>query len=71
MHTLLQKFVETKMFASLPPMLDEDVQLRPFQSLKVDRNHLKLNLNQLTPLNKLESVGHIDMASNGFSHFIR
>ena len=37
-------------------MLDEDIQLRAFQSLKIDRNHLKLNLNQLSSLNKLESV---------------
>jgi len=37
-------------------MLDEDIQLRAFQSLKVDRNHIKLNLNQLSSLNKLESV---------------
>ena len=37
-------------------MLDEDIQLRTFQSLKVDRNHCKLNLNQLSSLNKLESV---------------
>jgi hypothetical protein len=37
-------------------MLDEDIQLRAFQSLKIDRNHMKLNLNQLSSLNKLESV---------------
>jgi hypothetical protein len=37
-------------------MLDEDIQLRAFQALKVDRNHIKLNLNQLSSLNKLESV---------------
>ncbi len=37
-------------------MLDEDIRLRAFQSLKVDRNHMKLNLNQLSSLNKLESV---------------
>jgi hypothetical protein len=37
-------------------MLDEDIQLRAFQSLKIDRNHNILNLNQLSSLNKLESV---------------
>ncbi|CAF4229831.1 unnamed protein product, partial [Rotaria magnacalcarata] len=36
-------------------MLDEDIRLRAFQSLKVDRNCIKLNLNQLSSLNKLES----------------
>ncbi len=50
------KFVETKVFICLPPMLDEDIQLRAFQSLKVDRNHIKLDLNQLSSLNKFESV---------------
>jgi len=37
-------------------MLNEDIQLRAFQSLKVDRNHMKLDLNELSPLDKLESV---------------
>jgi len=55
-HPLLIKFVETKVFISPPPMLEEDIQLRAFQSLKVDRNHMKLNLNQLSSLNKFESV---------------
>ncbi|CAF1337696.1 unnamed protein product [Rotaria sordida] len=54
--SLLMKFIETKIFIFPPPMLDEDIQLHAFQSLKVDRNHLKLNLNQLPLLNKLESV---------------
>ncbi len=55
-YPLLIKFVETKFFIFSPPMLDEDIRLRAFQSLKVDRNHMKLNLNQLSSLNKLESV---------------
>ncbi|CAF0787686.1 unnamed protein product [Adineta ricciae] len=55
-HPLLSKFVETKVFVFPPPMLDEDIQLRAFQALKVDRNHLKLNLNQLSSLSKFEST---------------
>ncbi|CAF1348627.1 unnamed protein product [Adineta steineri] len=55
-HPLLIKFMETKVFVFPPPMLDEDIQLRAFQSLKVDRNHIKLNLNQLSSLNKFEST---------------
>ncbi|CAF3389469.1 unnamed protein product [Rotaria sp. Silwood1] len=55
-YPLLSKFVETKAFVFPSPMLDEDIQLRAFQSLKVDRNYLKLNLNQLSSLNKLEST---------------
>ncbi|UJR23361.1 hypothetical protein I4U23_026371 [Adineta vaga] len=55
-YPLLSKFVETKIFIFPPPMLDEDIQLRAFQALKVDRNHLKLNLNQLSSLNKFEST---------------
>lgn len=50
------KFVEMNIFIYPPPMLEEDIQLRAFQSLKVNRNHMKLNLNQLSSLNKLESV---------------
>ena len=37
-------------------MLYEDILLRPFQSLKVDRNHMKLNLNEPLQLSPLESV---------------
>ncbi|CAF4023587.1 unnamed protein product, partial [Rotaria sp. Silwood2] len=55
-YPLLSKFVETKTFIISSPMLDEDIQLRAFQSLKVDRNYQKLNLNQLSSLNKLEST---------------
>ena len=45
-------------------MLDEDIRLRAFQSLKIDRNHEKLNLNQLSSLNKLESVRAFHSLSN-------
>ncbi|CAM2710767.1 unnamed protein product [Rotaria socialis] len=55
-YPLLSKFVETKVFVFPSPMLDEDIRLRAFQSLKVDRNYIKLNLNQLSSLNKLEST---------------
>lgn len=55
-YPLLSKFVETNVFPFPSPMLEEDIRLRSFQSLKVDRNHTKLNLNQLLSLNKLESV---------------
>ncbi|CAF0797744.1 unnamed protein product [Rotaria sordida] len=55
-YPLLSKFVETKVFIFPSPMLNEDIRLRSFQSLKVDRNYMKLNLNQLSSLNKLEST---------------
>lgn len=66
-HTLLIKFVETKTFICLPPMLEEDIRLRAFQSLKIDRNHEKLDLNQLSSLNKLESVRTLHFR---FNHFL-
>ena len=55
-YSLLNKFVETKIFMFPPPALDEDIRLCPFQSLKVNRNCLKLNLNCILSLNKFESV---------------
>ena len=60
--------METKVFVFPPPMLDEDIQLRAFQALKVDRNHLKLNLNQLSSLSKFESVGEISRENEDNSH---
>ncbi|CAF0743490.1 unnamed protein product, partial [Didymodactylos carnosus] len=54
LHNMLNKFVETKTFVG--PLLEEDLQLRAFSSLKNDKNHLKLDLNNVLPFTQLEKT---------------